>query len=270
MPGEARTSEFLLSTATLMIGPRASVMELVPAKHSLGLIKNVQVSQEMGYTELTQGVNNAVVASVNTSAVPRISGEVYEYSARNLAYGAGLDGSDTAYDPIVTQTTLSANLTVTSGNKGSLVLATGGAVAAGFAAGEYGVLQDLNAPDKVHVFKVASVATDTLTLATGYELPVGETFNAATSVVYRVKAIKVGQVPKQPTFGAKLVGLLPETGEPVTIIFPKVKITKGLGAAFQTDNFSNMPFEFTPYPILSGDPYYSDFGSLKSWKILRR
>lgn len=264
MAGEAKTSEFLLTTATVMIGPRDKVMELTPDEHSIGLVKNVQANAETGFTELTQGIQAQVVASVNTSNQTRISAEVYEYTARNIAYGAQLDGTDTKYDQITEQYALATAIT-TGGVSVALTAGSG----ADFSPGDFLVLQDLNAPDRVHVGKVASITTDTLTLAAAYAMPADAAFAIATTAVFRVNALKIGSVAKQPVYGMKMVGLLPESGQPVTLVFPKVKITKGMNLAFQTDNFSNMPFEFTPYALLPADPFYSDFGSLKSWMLLR-
>jgi len=266
MPGEARTSEFLLSSATVMIGPQAKVMELTPALHSVGLIKNVQVSAELGFTELTQGVQNQAVSSVNNSVQTRIGGELYEYTARNIAYGAGLDAGGAAYDTLTTQYALNAAIAAGAGT--SIALASGGT---DFTAGDFIVLQDTTIPDRVFIGKVASVATNTITLATGYGFTAENTgWAVATTVAYKVRRVQVGSVAKQQRFGAKLVGILPESGEPVTLIFPKVAITKGLGFSFQTENFSNMPFEFTPYALVSTDPFYADYGAMKTWSVLRR
>lgn len=266
MPGEAKTSEFLLSTATVMIGPQAKVMELTPALHSVGLIKNVQVSTELGFTELTQGVQNQVVSSVNNSVQNRIGGELYEYTARNLAYGAGLDGGDGGFDTLTTQYALTS--AVAAGVGSTIALASGGT---DFAAGDFVILQDTLIPDRVFIGKVASVSINTLTLATGYTFTAENTgWLVASTVAYKVRRVQVGSVAKQQRFGAKLVGILPETGEPITLIFPKVAITKGLGFSFQTENFSNMPFEFMPYALVSTDPFYADYGAMKTWSVLRR
>jgi len=267
MAGEARTSDFLLTTATLMVGPSAKVMELTPDKHSLGLIKNVQVSSDPQFVTLTQGVENIEVSAVNTSNPARLSGEVYEYTARNMAYGAGLDASGTGFDPIITQASLAS--AIASGGA-TVTLATGDVVANGIVAGDFVVIQDTAVGDRVHVGKVASISTDTLTLAAGYELPTGATYAVATTVVYKVRNIKVGSSFKRPTYGVKLVGLLPETGEPITIVFPKVRVTRGISLAFQNENFANMPFEFMPMGLLPADPYYADFGSTKPFSILKR
>lgn len=266
MAGEARTSEFLLSTATLMVGPCDKVMELTPADHGLGLIKNVQVGTDMSMTELTQGLQNTVVASVTTSVQSRVSAEVYEYSAKNLAYGAGLDASGaSAFAPITTSYALAS--AISSGGT-TVALATG--QGADFNVGDFVVLQDTLVPDRLHVGKVLSKSIDTLTLATAYAMPAGTAFAVATTVVYRVQAIKVGALDSNPYFGAKLVGILPNSSEPITVIFPKIRITKGINLAFQSDNWSNMPFEFVPYNLVSADPFYADFGPKKTFAVLRR
>lgn len=252
MPGEAKTTQVLLSTATLMIGPSANVMSLDPVTNSVGLVKNLRVQTDMGFTDLTQGVNNQVVMSVQTKLDAKISGEVYEYTAENLAYGAGLDGSGFTS---ATQTfTLATDV---AGSATTLVMTAGEGVS--FPAGAFVLLQDTTAADRTFVGKVGSVATDTITLAAGYSVPAGKTFSHLTTTVYLVNKVGVGAVTNQPTFGVKAVGIIPATGEPITLVFPKVKITKGLDFAFESNNFSNMPFEFTPYVPVSTDPFYADF-----------
>lgn len=267
MSGEARTSEFLLSTATVMIGPREKVMELTPEKHSLGLAKNVQVTTEPQFVSLTQGVEAIEVASVNVANPARISAEIYEYTARNLAYGAGIDASGVDYDPITTQAALGAPVV---GGGDEITLAVGAVATNGIVVGSFLTIQDTNVGDKVHVAKVGAIAGDVLTLAADYEMPADMNFAVATTAVYRVRNIKVGSQLKRPVFGAKLVGTLPESSEPITLIFPKVRITRGLGLSFQNENFANMPFEFMPQALLPADPFYADFGGTKSFSVFKR
>lgn len=267
MAGEAKTNAFLLSTATVMIGPRASLMGLTPALHSIGLVKNVQVTSEPSNVALTQGLQNVEVSSVSTGSASRISAEIYEYSARNLAYGAGLDATGTSYDEPVTPQSAQLATAITTGGV-SVVLATGDG--ADFSVGDFAVLQDLSNPDLVHVGKVASKATDTITLVADYTIPTTTQFPIATTVVYKVRNLKIGGVNSIAYFGIKIVGLLPETGEPITALFPKCRVSKGIGLAFQSDNFSNIPFEFSPMAVLPGDPFFSEYGSQKTWSVLKR
>lgn len=263
MPGLAQTDQFLLSTGTVMIGPSSKVMELTPALHSVGLVKNVQTVADPQFVDLMQGVDNQLVYSVNTNNQVRVSMEVYEYTKRNLAYALGLDASGAAYDASSDEYTL--NTAITTGGA-SVVLGSG--EGADFAAGDFVVIQERGS-DKLHVGKVASIATDTLTLATGYVMPSTMTFATATTVIYKVKAMSIGANNDVPALGAKVVGLLPQGKKPVTIIFPKIRITRGFSLSFQSDQFSNLPFEFVPFSPLPTDPFYADFAG-KQAMVLRQ
>ena len=67
----------------------------------------------------------------------------------------------------------------------------------------------------------------------------------------------------------KVVGILPASGKPITLMFPKIKITKGLDFSFQTNDYANLPMEATPYRPLVGDAFYSaDFSTAVS--VLRQ
>lgn len=61
MAGEAKSTSFVLGTATVMIGPRADVFELTPEEHSIGLVKNFTLSGDPSYLDLTHGVRNTIV-----------------------------------------------------------------------------------------------------------------------------------------------------------------------------------------------------------------
>lgn len=265
MAGFAKTKKVLLSTATVMIGPQADLHKLNPDDHSLGLVKNFSTTSDPQMTELTQGINNQIVMSVKTGENLQCSFEVYEYTLRNLAYAAGLDGSAVNYDSVSTQ--IATLKTTTTANASTIVLT--GDVTAAFVANSYIYIQE-GSDDKVHIGKIQSVTatTDTtITLATGFTLG-AKTF-AAGSKVGRVKALGVGGSNYQPDFAAKVVGILPSDGVPITLLFPRVKITGGLGLSFQGDNFGNMPFEFTPYAQVAEDPFYEEYGSVNAVLMVR-
>lgn len=99
-------------------------------------------------------------------------------------------------------------------------------------------------------------------------IPEGFEF-AAGDRVHKVNVIPVGSYEDQPTMAAKIVGILPEEKEPVTLIIPKMRITNGFNMSFQTDQYGNMPFEFTPYEQVPGDPLYEEYGK-EGFAILLR
>lgn len=253
MAGYAKTSQVLLSTATVMLGAQEDLLELNPARHSLGLVKNVTLTMDPEFRELTQGITNDVVMSVKVADGSRIAMEVYEYTMRNLAYAAGLDGSVTKYDTMTAvQTTASAPSGVT------LDFA---APPTDIATGDFISIQ--GDEDLVHIGKVLSVAANEVTLEADYAIPVGMTFPAATKV-QKVHSIDIGAQTPQANLAAKITGFIdPTRMQPVTILIPKCRITRGFNLNFTTDNYGNMPFEITPYAQTPSDPMYDEFGSTK-------
>lgn len=258
MPGLARTDRMLLSTATVMIGALADLHKLNTIEHSVGLVKNVNLSLDPQYVELGQGITNDIVMSVKNADGVKLSMEVYEFTMRNLAYAAGLDGSTIAYDDLNVQYTAKAAPTAT-------VVTLEGDVAAQFPVGTFFYVQK-GEGDMVHIAKVLTAThatgTTTITIAPGFEIPPAYAFGIGARVG-KVKKISVGGDTTQPEVAAKIVGLLPKTNQPLTILLPKVKVTRGLSLSFQSDNFSNMPFELSPYAGIPGDPFYNEYGSTK-------
>lgn len=259
MAGEAKTNAFMLATATVMIGPQPDLFNLTVADHSIGLVKNFQVSSEPSYVELTQGVKNQLVYSVMNGNEVRASMEVFEYTSKNLMYGTGLDGSNMS--PLGTPLPLKTAIT-TGGT--SVAFAAGTDVSAEYPAGTWIYVQD-GTSDRVHVGRVASAAyeTDTLTVTLTAETAMPADFTAAvvTGKGGKVNHIPVGKKDEQPFFGAKVVGILPEGSRPVVILFPKIRIIRGFTVAFSSENFGNLPFEFQPFELTGADPHASIFGN---------
>ena len=66
MAGEARSINFAVGTATIMLGAPADLRDFTPTTHSIGLVKDVKVMAEASYIKLTQGVRNSIVHSIKT------------------------------------------------------------------------------------------------------------------------------------------------------------------------------------------------------------
>jgi hypothetical protein len=266
MAGNAKTKNFLLSTATVMIGAPGDLHKLNPAEHSIGLVKNFQMTADPTYVELTQGIKNSVVMSVKNADGVKCSMEVYEYTLRNLGYAAGLDASGVSFDSV-------SEIWLASGayDDATKAIEINSDISTKLAVGDWIFLQN-GLDDRVHVAKIASatfLATKTtVTLQAGYEPAETVTFPVG-SRMGKVKRIDIGGTDVQPEFAAKIVGLLPVDNAPFTILIPKIKITKGLGIAFQSDNFGNLPFEFTPYAGVDSDPFYSEFGTASAILLAR-
>lgn len=370
--GSAKSELFNVGAATVMIGPKDEVLDLVPEKHSIGLVKNFTFSSNDQYLDLTQGVRNTVVYTVKTGSEVTASMEVYEYTAKNLAYALGLEGFElnegidmTLKSPVsgndaTTEVEVFAgegmtgddivadDYVILQGNKSSnedmvfvgkvaecvytpgsapeisidgtvldlikaLKNANGGnavmTIEKGymkFLAGSsqtltmseplsthFGVTVEGTGPLKGNVavsyndslrslgFKandnctvsidgeqIAAVALKTapkadtsafFTITFDRAIPEGFSFGAGDRA-RKANLIPVGSAEAQPTLGAKIVGILPKEQKPITIIIPKLRITNGFSLGFQTDNYGNMPFEFTPFEQIPSDPLYKEYG----------
>jgi hypothetical protein len=256
MPGNARSSQFMLSTATVMVGKLTELAALNPDDHSLGLVKDVQFNSEPTFVNLTQGLRNTVAMSVKTAEGIRITFNVHEFTPKNLAYAATLDGSANQWTRLKDVYTLSANVTA---NSNTVVLS--GNVQANFTAGDWIFVQK-GEDDVAHIGKIANVANangnTTLTFANGWNAP--KAIEAAVGRVGKVHKQEVGRTMIQPEFAMKITGLMPKDNKPFTIMVPKAKIVRGLSVSFMTDNFSGMPFEVEPSALMPDDDMYAEFG----------
>ena len=88
------TNQFNIGVSTVMVGPMNDVKNLTPEQHSIGLIKNFSLTSETNEVTLTQGLRNTQVDSQVTGVTTQLSMEVYEYTAKNLAYAAQLAGEN--------------------------------------------------------------------------------------------------------------------------------------------------------------------------------
>lgn len=380
--GSAKTEKFNLGAATVMIGPKDQVLDLVPEKHSIGLVKNFSFSSNDQYLDLTQGIRNTVVYTVKTGSEVTASMEVYEYTSKNLAYALGLEGYELAEG---IDMTLSAAINSTTSTTAITAIAPAGATADDIVVGDYVTIQGNKSSNEDMVF-VGKATAVTFNQATAPEIAttgsIGDlikavnaqsagllttnmgklTVNASSTQnvkmsqnfatafgftgeadagtglirmtengsvtgtvsisrnskltniglatdgteiklaldaevvadvlvktnpsttttasfsitfdravpegfsfkegdrVHKANLIPVGSAEAQPTLAAKVVGILPEDNKPITIIFPKIRITNGFNLGFQTDQYGNMPFEFTPFEQTPKDPLYEAYG----------
>lgn len=111
------------------------------------------------------------------------------------------------------------------------------------------------------LIKTSPVADSSASYTLTFDRPIPEGFNfIAGDRVHKVNLIPVGSAEDQPTLAAKVVGILPEGKKPVTIIIPKLRISNGFNLSFQTDQYGNMPYEFTPMEQVMSDPLYKEYG----------
>lgn len=251
MAGEARSTNFMLGTAEVMIGPRDKLYELNPEEHSLGLVKNFVAEANKEFTELGQGVQNTMVFSRTTGITARCSCEAYEFTAKNLAYALSLDGTQFAPKPGMPLTLTGVSVNNADGTH-TLTVDTP-ATPQALSVGDYVTLREPQ-NDNITLAKVQSTGVS-LTV----EVDIGDTkvFSAGT-VVTAANVLAIGTNSEAQEFAAKVYGQMAD-GTWVAMYYPRVRITSGLSMGFQTDNYGNLPFEFRPMQLVAGDKYYAEF-----------
>jgi hypothetical protein len=262
MAGEAKTTNFMLGTASVLIGPMASVWNLTPTLNAIGLVKNFTMTAEPSYTELRQGVKNTLAHSIMTSNTVKANMEVYEYTGANLSYSLGLDGSGVVAQTVSNNTSA---LTTTSAST-VFTFATAGEANA-FNVGDYVIIQN-GSDDQAWVRKVSAKSTaGPYTITVSQALPNIAAFPIGTNV-RKVSAVDIGSKLEQPFFSAQILGNLAD-GSEVRLILPKIRITNGFTLGFTTDNYGNLPFEFTVYDLVSSDALYADFAGKQALLLTR-
>lgn len=248
MTAQAKTNNFMLGVAEVQIGPVADLFELTHA-HSIGLVKNFTLTSDPSYVELTQGVKNTIVDSAQTNNAVRATMEAYEFTAANIKYALGLDGSVGTADNV--------DLTLQAGpaDAATTVIVVGDQTLVA-TTGKWLVIEE---GDTVYMGKIASssLSTNTSIVLTGYPLPQAFTTAARISVM---NAISIGSTEDQPYLSAKVIGVL-SNGERIHLLIPKLRVVKGFSLAFTTENYGNMPIEFTPYELVSTDVNYGKMPS---------
>lgn len=251
-PGTALTGRFHFSTATLCIAPMSQQKAINPLLHSVGLVKNVRVEGTPTKVDLTQGILNDIVATQTNGFPITGSGEVYEHTSKNFAYGLSLDPAtivEMAPPVPVSAAVIAAATSVSMASADFTTLAP--------AAGMWGYIQE-NQDDQIHVFKIASASANSITF-TGYPVPTGMAFSANARVGLFNK-ISADPLKANNNFAVRIIGIAVDKKTPIALHFPKCRITKGFAMGFSSDNFSNLPFEWTPMtPVASDDGYDPDF-----------
>lgn len=259
MAGEAKTTDFMLGTATVMIGNPEDLYKLNPEEHSVGLVKNFSIEATKERSDLTQGRTNDIIFTLTTSATTRGTFEMYEFTEKNLAYALGLDGGELVShegDPHVVKTSASFST-------GSVTVDLVDGMGQNIEVGNTVSLRDPVSENIVvgQVKDVTGISTGTATTATveveipdndmAWEVPAG-------TYVSLVTVLEVGSTDVDRDFCAKVQGQL-ANGKWITLLIPKIRVSSGLTMAFGTDSFGNAPFEFTPLKVTPSDNYYSAF-----------
>ena len=250
---DVKNNAFLLGEATLMIAPYADatpVFELTPDLHSVGMVRNVTLSQEADQVELRKGIQQHLVDSKKSNVRTTLSAEVFEFSAQNVFYSLSVGKQAVALKRGKLKTALAGGESTFDVSSDPLPgEAATGITAAGDIPNGATILIQVPGSGKDYVLPVRVTAATTAA-APDYtvtaEIPNGMAFPAG-SKVWVVNEIGVADTAEQDFFKVKVVGTLSNNERPITLVLPKVKISKGFQIQFDEGNYTSMPFEFMPY-----------------------
>lgn len=254
--GAAQSDRFMMGAATLMFGSLSSWNDLLPATNSIGLVKNCTLMADNTFASLTQGRENTLVFSALTGASVKMTAEVYEYTAQNLTYALSLDGS-----AITTLNVVDKTLTAPIASGDTVINVN--AITGWTAGTTYIMLKDSTAEDRILVRKVTAINTLAVTL----DAAVNSVWTTAATVISAVQTIPLGSTVNPPFLACKAAGVLPD-GAPVEWVLPKVRITKGMTMAWNSEQWGNMPFEIEVMDLVPSDAAYSFFTNKKGRIVL--
>ena len=249
MAGDARSSTFMLATATVMLGAPVDLLNFTPNTHSIGLVKDVVADQATGEVKLTHGQFNSIVDSKKNSAENMVKFSVFEYTAKQLAYGLGIDGSTLTAQ--TAQTTIPNALNPPVNGSTSIVVAA----TTGFTVGRYILISEASGSnpeeDKIIARQITGIVGTSITVDTAIKVSF-----AAGAVVRQANIIGIGRKTDDDILGMAISGTLSDN-TPVVLYYPKVRVAKGFNMAFQVQQYGSMPFEITVMDSTPSDPHYA-------------
>ena len=249
--GEALGSGFVLNEATLMIGPLGSALDLTEEEHSLGLFKNLAVSQDKTYQPLPQGIRQDIVHQTQTADNWTISGNGYEYNPRTILYALGQAGYTA--DPLAPRVKLTVSAVAAQAETEVTVENTTGVLV-----GDWIIIQSNAGPADGLAYQVESVDIQTkkITLDRALVAPVALGDKVIKSTLIKTNDPEVCSGVQYHS--AKIVSA-DVNCNPIVLIVPKIQVTSGLNLNFGVSDYSNMAFQGTPMASARTDASYELF-----------
>jgi hypothetical protein len=254
---DVKSPSFLIGNATVMLAPRSvDVFSLTPTLHSVGMVKAVTVGMEADTIDLRNGIQQNLVDQMRSGVRLTTSFEGYEFTGQNLLRALGYASTAIVRKRGTLTTAIAAAGTSAIMNSNPISGdATSGITAVGdIPAGSTLVIQRAAEPDYVFVTRTTGAATGSgpYTATMSSALPAGMSF-AIGDIVWVVNEIDVGSQVDSDFFGMKIVGTLSANNVPVVVIFPKVKIVRGFNLNFSETDYSNLPFEISPFFLAASE-----------------
>lgn len=254
--GAPETDGFILNEATLMLGPLGSHKDLTVEEHSVGLFKQMAVTNTRSFADLPVGVRQDSVAQTLNSDMWEISGNGFEYNPRTLMYALGQEG----YTQNLAATVSTTVTTAAAIGTDTLTVA----VATGLAVGNWIILKPQVGDDNGLVYQITAIASLVITLDRDLVAPV-----AVGDVLVKSQLIETNPTNCSGAtyLSAKIVSGKSNC-DPIVILIPKVQVTSGLQLNFGTSDYSSIPYTMRALALTRRDPGYAEYIQHNRSKVL--
>lgn len=229
--GSPQTDKFPIGTAEIRIAPLAQALKQMPA-HSLGVLDDVTINVSNTSVQRRAGFPQRQVANAITENIVSVTGTVGEYSRRNMQIMSG-----EAPDVVVADVASTLATSQTAGSV-SLPLATGGG--AGFTANGLVTVYVEGKPELITVARIASVATDTLTLDA--DTPLLHDYPANLTRVFAAQPFGKA-ITKTNYFALQVIQTQFSDGRPIAWNFWKASAANGMELGMNPTDFASTSIE---------------------------
>ena len=259
------TNAFMLSSATMMIAPAftTDVFTLNPTDNSVGMVRDITIPVESSQIELRNGITQTIVDSKRSNVSVTIGATIYEFTAKNLLYASALYGSGpvtvkrgtlkTTVTGGAGATSLVVNSDPIPGQTDSAITAIGDIPSGStILIQRVGGQQDYVFPTKATAATTVAGSDYTVTVAAPYNVPTGMSFPAG-SRVWIVSPVQIASLDADDLYGVKVTGTLSNYDRPVTVVFPKVRMTQGFNLSFTETEYGGMPWQMQPLLLTASE-----------------
>ena len=229
--GSPQTDKFPIGTAEIRIAPMNLALKQMPA-HSIGCLDDVTISITNTSVQKKAGFPQRQVANAITENTVTVTGTVGEYSRRNMQIMAG-----EAPEVVVVDV---AGILATSQTAGAVSVPLGTGQGAAFTVGGLVTIYIDGKPELITVAKIASIATDTLTLEAG--TPLLHNYPATVTKVFAANPIGKA-VTKTSYFSLQVIQSQFSDGRPIAWNFWKASASNGMELAMNPTDFSTTSIE---------------------------
>lgn len=229
--GSPVTDKFPIGTAEIRLSPLNLAMRQMPS-HSLGVLDDVTVSISNTSVQRRAGFPQRQVANAITENIVSVSATVGEYSKRNMQIMSG-----EAPEVMVADV---AGVLATSQTAGSTTLPLATGQGTGFVANGLVTVYIEGKPELVTVARIASISTDTLTLAA--ETPLLHDYPANITKVFAANPFGRAVVKTQ-YMALQLIQTQFSDGRPIVWNFWKASAANGMELAMNPTDFSSTSIE---------------------------